>query len=125
MFDGVDDYSELTDQEKYKWIEYYKWNMNYSWFSNFTEKLVLATRAEMGILGDYNNKLGISPFERFYVGGDAMSGMGAVYDGRELIALRGYSNNSTNSNGNFVLNDLIEKSPAVEPQKSTKKSTKK
>jgi len=94
MFDGVDDYSELTDQEKYKWIEYYKWNMNYSWFSNFTEKLVLATRAEMGILGGFNNELGISPFERFYVGGDAMSGMGAVYDGRELIALRGYSNNS-------------------------------
>ena len=77
MFDGVDDYSKLTDQEKYKWIEYYKWNMKYSWFSNFTEKLVMATRAEMGILGGYNNKLGISPFERFYVGGDAMSGMGA------------------------------------------------
>ncbi len=94
MFDGVDDYTTLTDQEKYKWIEYYKWNMKYSWFSNFTEKLVVATRAEMGILGGYNNKLGISPFERFYVGGDAMSGMGAVYDGRELIALRGYSNNS-------------------------------
>ena len=94
MFDGVDDYTALTDQEKYKWIEYYKWNMKYSWFSNFTEKLVVATRAEMGILGGYNNKLGISPFERFYVGGDAMSGMGAVYDGRELIALRGYSNNS-------------------------------
>jgi len=94
MFDGIDDYSTLTDQERYKWVEYYKWNVKYAWFSNFTEKLVLATRSEMGILGAYNNRLGISPFERFYVGGDAMSGMGAVYDGRELIALRGYSNNS-------------------------------
>jgi outer membrane protein insertion porin family len=94
MFDGVDDYSTLSDQEKYKWIEYYKWNFKSSWFSSFTDKLVLATRVEMGLLGGYNNNLGISPFERFYVGGDAMSGMGMVYDGRELIALRGYSNNS-------------------------------
>ncbi len=94
MFDGIEDYSSMSDQEKYKWIEYYKWNMKYSWFSNFTDKLVLATRSEMGILGNYNNKLGVSPFERFYVGGDAMTGMGSVYDGRELIALRGYSNNS-------------------------------
>ena len=94
MFDGVNDYSTLSDQEKYKWIEYYKWNFKSSWFSSFTDKLVLATRVEMGLLGGYNNNLGISPFERFYVGGDAMSGMGMVYDGRELIALRGYSNNS-------------------------------
>ena len=49
----------------------------------------------MGLLGKLNNELGVSPLERFYVGGDAMSGMGgAMYDGRELIALRGYSNNS-------------------------------
>ena len=94
MLDEVDDYSSLTDQEKYKWIEYYKWNFKYSWFSSFTDKLVLATRSEIGFLGAYNNDLGVAPFERFYVGGDALTGMGSVFDGRELIALRGYSNNS-------------------------------
>ena len=94
LFDGIDDYSTISDQEKYKWIEYYKWKFNSSWFSAFTEKLVLATRIEMGLLGSYNNNLGISPFERFYVGGDGLSGMGMMYDGRELISLRGYSNNS-------------------------------
>ncbi|HIG33106.1 MAG TPA: outer membrane protein assembly factor BamA [Flavobacteriales bacterium] len=94
LFDGVDDYSTLNDQEKYKWIEYYKWQFKSSWFSAFTDKLVLATRIEMGLLGAYNNNLGIAPFERFYVGGDGLSGMGMVYDGRELISLRGYSNNS-------------------------------
>ena len=94
MFDGVDDYSTISDQEKYKYIEYYKWKYKSSWYSAFTDKLVLATKIEMGLLGAYNNNLGVAPFERFYVGGDGLSGMGMVYDGRELISLRGYSNNS-------------------------------
>jgi outer membrane protein insertion porin family len=94
IFDGADDYSTVSDQEKYKYIEYYKWKYKSSWYSAFTDKLVLATKIEMGLLGAYNNNLGVAPFERFYVGGDGLSGMGMVYDGRELISLRGYSNNS-------------------------------
>ena len=31
-FDDIDDYSEISDQEKYSWIEYYKWNFKSSWF---------------------------------------------------------------------------------------------
>jgi len=91
------DYNSMRDQEKFKWIEYYKWNFKSAWYSSFTEKLVLNTKLEMGLLGAYNNQLGIAPFERFYVGGDGLSGMGMVYDGRELIALRGYQNNSVSS----------------------------
>lgn len=94
MFDGIDDYSTISDQEKYKYIEYYKWKYKSSWYSAFTDKLVLATKIEMGLLGAYSNSLGVAPFERFYVGGDGLSGMGMVYDGRELISLRGYSENS-------------------------------
>ena len=94
MFDGIDDYSSVSDQEKYSWIEYYKWKFKSSWFSAFTDKLVLNTRVEMGLLGAYNNDLGVAPFERFYVGGDGMSGMGYQFDGRELISLRGYGNNT-------------------------------
>ncbi len=94
MFDDVDDYSSLSDQEKYEWVEYYKWKFKATWFSPFTEKLVLATKTEFGFLGAYNEQLGVSPFERFYVGGDGLSGMGYMNDGRELVALRGYSNNS-------------------------------
>jgi outer membrane protein insertion porin family len=94
MFDDIDDYSTLTDQEKYKWVEYYKWKFKATWFSPFTDKLVLATRTEFGFLGAYNEELGVSPFERFYVGGDGLSGMGYMNDGRELVSLRGYSNNS-------------------------------
>ncbi|MFL2574082.1 MAG: outer membrane protein assembly factor [Flavobacteriales bacterium] len=94
MFDDIDDYTSLTDQEKYKWVEYYKWKFKATWFSPFTEKLILATKTEFGFLGAYNQELGISPFERFYVGGDGLSGMGYMNDGRELVALRGYANNS-------------------------------
>ncbi len=94
LFDGIDDYSTISDAKKYSWIEYYKWKFKSSWFSSFTDKLVLNTRVEMGLLGAYNNNLGIAPFERFYVGGDGMSGYGAMGDGRELIALRGYGNNT-------------------------------
>jgi outer membrane protein insertion porin family len=84
----------LTDQEKYDWLEYYKWKFKSSWYSAFTDKLVLNTRIEMGLLGSYNEELA-SPFERFYVGGDGLSGgYGMFYDGRELVSLRGYSNNS-------------------------------
>ena len=94
MFDNIDDYSSLTDQEKYDWLEYYKWKFKSSWYSAFTDKLVLNTRIEMGLLGSYNEELA-SPFERFYVGGDGLSGgYGMFYDGRELVSLRGYSNNS-------------------------------
>ena len=48
----------------------------------------------MGFLGMYNKEIGVAPFGRFYLGGDGMSGMGYQFDGRELISLRGYSNNS-------------------------------
>tara|TARA_B100001250_G_scaffold138972_1_gene119017 strand:- start:17638 stop:20097 length:2460 start_codon:yes stop_codon:yes gene_type:complete len=94
IFDGVDDYSKISDQEKYAWIEYYKWKFKSSWFSAFSDKLVLNTRIEMGLLGAYDNDLGVAPFERFYVGGSGMSGMGYQFDGRELIRLRGYNDNS-------------------------------
>jgi outer membrane protein insertion porin family len=94
LFDDVEDYSTLTEQEKYKWMEFYKFNFKSVWYSAFTDKLVLATRTQFGLLGAYNQDKGITPFERFYVGGDGLSGVGMMNDGRELIALRGYSNNS-------------------------------
>ena len=94
LFDGIEDYDSIGDDEKYLWMEFYKWNFKSKWFSSFNENLVLATRIEMGLLGAYNNNLGIAPFERFYVGGDGLSGMGMVYDGRELVSLRGYNNNT-------------------------------
>ncbi len=57
------------------------------------EKLVMTPRVQFGFLGAYNDNLGVTPFERFYLGGDGLSGYNNM-DGRELIGMRGYANNS-------------------------------
>ncbi len=85
------DYSNpnMSEQERYRWSEFHKWQFKAQWFQALTpnEKLVLMAKAEMGFLGHYN-KNKISPFERFQVGGDGMSGY-TMY-GVDIIALRGY-----------------------------------
>ena len=86
------DYNNQSDQEKYKFLEYHKWKFKASWFFNLTGKWVLNTKAKFGFLGYYNKDVGYPPFERFYLGGDGLSGYSV--DSRELIALRGYGNNS-------------------------------
>lgn len=91
------DYSILSDQEKFKWIEYHKWKFNTSWYTKLAGNLVLNMRSKFGFLGLYNKDIGISPFERFYLGGDGLSGFSL--DGREIIALRGYANNSLTPKG--------------------------
>ncbi len=91
------DYTNASDQEKYKWIEFHKWKFNGSWFKEVGSKFVLNYRANFGFLGYYNKDIGQSPFERFYMGGDGLSGFS--FDGREIIALRGYENNSITPRG--------------------------
>lgn len=86
------DYDLISDQERYKWLEYHKWKFKASWFFNLTGKWVLNTKARFGFVGYYNDKVGYPPFERFYLGGDGLSGY--ALDGRELIAMRGYGNNT-------------------------------
>ena len=93
------DYSTLTDQEKFKWIEYHKWKFNTSWYTKLAGNLVLNMRSKFGFLGLYNKNVGISPFERFYLGGDGLSGFSL--DGREIIALRGYDNNTLTPRGSL------------------------
>ncbi|PKQ65642.1 outer membrane protein assembly factor BamA [Labilibaculum filiforme] len=86
--------SNVSDQEKYKWIEYHKWVFKgkmYTSLLNSTDKLVLYTGSEFGYLG-YYNKDKRSPFEGFEVGGDGMSGY-SMY-GSDNIGLRGYENGS-------------------------------
>jgi len=91
------DYTTASDQVKYKFIEYHKWKFTTSWFTPVIgKKLVVATKASFGFLGYYNKDIGQSPFERFYLGGDGLSGYSL--DGREIIAHRGYGNQSLSPN---------------------------
>ena len=90
LFDGIEDYSNVPDIEKFKWVEYHKWNIGANWFISLADKLVLKTNLDYGLIGTYNPDIGLSPFERYYLGGDGLSGY--ALDDREVIALRGYSN---------------------------------
>jgi len=83
---------ERIDQERFKWLEFYKVNFKGDWYTTLVDKLVLRTNAEFGFLGSYNEDVGKVPFERFYVGGDGMGTYTLV--GRDVIALRGYENQS-------------------------------
>jgi outer membrane protein insertion porin family len=96
LFSNVN-YRTADDQERYKLIEYHKWKFSGSWFKEIGSKFVLNYRANFGFLGFYNNDIGQSPFERFYLGGDGLSGFS--YDGREVIALRGYQNTTVTPQG--------------------------
>jgi len=93
LFRGNVDYSKMTVNEKYKWVEFWKFKFKGAWYINLIQKLVLTPRIQFGILGAYNYDLGITPFQRFYLGGDGLSGYNNM-DGRELIGMRGYVNNS-------------------------------
>ncbi|MBE0423571.1 MAG: outer membrane protein assembly factor BamA [Lutibacter sp.] len=84
------DYSSIELAEKYKWLEYYKASFKGKWYTALSKDLVIMSNAEFGFLGNYNKKLGDSPFERYFVGGDGMASY--QLDGRETIALRGYEN---------------------------------
>jgi outer membrane protein insertion porin family len=85
------DYIAMSAEEKYRWIEYHKWKINATFYTEIFPKAVIMTRAKMGFLGMYNDQIGITPFERFYLGGDGLSGYNNL-DGREIIGMRGYMN---------------------------------
>lgn len=91
---GTEEQYEANNAKRYKWVEYHKWLAKVAWYYPLTydQKLVFMAKAELGYLGHYNkNKL--SPFEGFSVGGDGMTG-GYYVPGMDLIALRGYDDQS-------------------------------
>lgn len=108
LFDGVDYGGDITEQERNKWAEYYKWKVVAEWFTEVAPKLVLMARSGFGFMGYYNRDKGISPFERFYLGGVPIAGF--ALDGRELIALRGYDDLTLSPlvGSNIVVKNTLE-----------------
>ena len=98
------DYSTMSDEEKYRLIEYHKWKFKAKIFTplapmSVKRTPVLMARAEYGFLGSYT-KSKRTPFETFYMGGDGMSGYSTYY-ATETIGLRGYENGSIAGNGGY------------------------
>jgi outer membrane protein insertion porin family len=120
FFTGYD-YSVQNDETKrkqYELVEYYKVMFDNSWFLNIVGKLVLNARAHFGFMGKYNSKLDYSPFERFLLGGNGLTGFNFLL-GSDVIGLRGFANtaigpgpNSANPslrtlNGGVVYNKFV------------------
>lgn len=82
----------MSAQERFRWVEYYKVNLRGAWMLNLVGDMVLSTRFRFGWMGYYNSDIGLAPFGRYFLGGDGLSSW--VLDGREVIPLRGYENNS-------------------------------
>jgi len=98
QFDGIDDYSLVDEQARNKYTEFYKFKFTGEWYLPLTpdKKLILRPNVGFGFMGAYSEAKGLTPFERFYLGGNALTGV-AMLDGRELISLRGYEEQEISS----------------------------
>jgi len=85
--------ANMSNAERYKFIEYHKWTFAGKTFTPITNdnKLVIMGRAMFSYLGSYN-KNARSPFETFVMGGDGMSSYTSY--GTDYIAMRGYTSGS-------------------------------
>ncbi|WCT13950.1 outer membrane protein assembly factor BamA [Mucilaginibacter jinjuensis] len=90
LFNNIN-YKIATQEERYHFVEYYKWKFDAQWFSRIVGKLVLMSQVRFGFLGEYNQEVGPSPFERFKLGGDGMQTY-QFLQGSDIIGLRGYKN---------------------------------
>lgn len=84
---------ELSDEnfeERYRFLEYHKWRFDAEWYFTLVNKLVLRTSFKLGMLGYYDENIGIPPFERFELGGDGLTNQQTAIIGRDIFALRGY-----------------------------------
>jgi outer membrane protein insertion porin family len=87
----------VNETNPYKWVEYHKWRFSSEWFvplskphgEDRNKMFVLKAAAKMGFIGRYNEKLQISPFERFQVGDAGLSNTYALL-GYDIISQRGY-----------------------------------
>ncbi|PHI18396.1 outer membrane protein assembly factor BamA [Lewinellaceae bacterium SD302] len=108
------DYSKLSTEERFRWLEYHKWRFNADWYTTLVGKLVFKAQAKIGILGTYNRSIGTSPFERFQLGGDGINNQQFAFAGVDIISLRGYDitdlpNNVNNFTGQEVATPVFNK----------------
>lgn len=82
-------YQDMSIEERFKWLEYYKLNIKAEWYTTLFGKFVLKSAAKIGLLGFYNANVGLSPFERFELGGDGISNFAGI-QGKDIISMRGY-----------------------------------
>lgn len=83
-------YDTASVRDLYRYVEYVKWRFDAEWYTTLVGKLVLKTSTKIGLLGQWTRKAGLSPFERFELGGDGLNNQNFGLNGRDIISLRGY-----------------------------------
>ncbi|GAA4820531.1 outer membrane protein assembly factor BamA [Algivirga pacifica] len=83
----------ITNEDRYRWVEYHKYMFDNAWYQTIIGNLVLASRVHMGFIAPYNQDKGLGPFERFILGGDGLTANNFLL-GTENVGLRGYENQS-------------------------------
>lgn len=88
---------ESATSNQYKLPEFHKWRFNSEWYvpigrpkgADKNKQFILKAAAKYGFIGKYNQKLEVSPFERFQLGDAGLSNTTALL-GYDIIAQRGY-----------------------------------
>ncbi len=86
-------FASKSADDKYRMIEFNQWKMSGAFYQQIVGDLVLMARTKVGFLGKYSSDIEVTPFNRYFMGGDGMSGYSAI-DGRQLVGFRGYTNES-------------------------------
>lgn len=89
-FRDADFYQNESVEKIYNYVEYLKWRIDAEWYTTLVGKLVLKAQAKIGILDQWTDKTGLSPFERFELGGDGLNNQTFGLNGRDIISMRGY-----------------------------------
>lgn len=79
-------------------VEYHKWDFTTEWYGKIAKNFIVKMGVKMGFLGTYNPKLGITPFDRYELGGNGLANPQTV-QGRDVISMRGYEVGDLAANG--------------------------
>lgn len=103
-------YEAMAPDKRFNLLEFHRWRFSSDWYFRIAGNLVLRTKVDAGFLGAYNSNVGVSPLLRYYMGGAGMLGtFGGQWDGREVVALRGYKDLTIvqpGGNGNVLFNKV-------------------
>ena len=107
-------YRDLLPEDRFNFLEYHKWKVSADWYQTLIGKLVIKASARFGFIGTYNDAIGITPFERFQLGGDGLNNQQfGFFTGTEIISMRGYNpedfENNISSTGRVAATPLYEK----------------
>ena len=110
LFRKDNNFDGKTLAEKYKLLEYYKFKLKIDWYQKLTKSadkpLVLRVAAKFGFLGSYNKTLGVTPFERFEVGGNGIPSSVTLF-GTDIIAHRGFEGAYSTTGGDPLYNKFL------------------